>query len=252
MKGRRNLQPVPGAHSPRVSTARRLALTRDSTCRLAPPSGRPALYIFIVVMEATQADIAMEEFFGPVLGKRTAAQASGGEMEEDRAAKTGKPNAGGKGRGIQKGGGGGGRRLPRSNNSGGGQGSQGQAGAETLKLVARTLVHQNEAIAALRQSTGWIWWLRIPEPSPIPAMTAAAQKWKEEIVKKDSRIKDRPLPQVLFWTLLSFIKETVEKMGAEEIQAAKTSGWMTAEGLWHISAGSRRPNAWNRTRRVQR
>ena len=177
-----------------------------------------------------------------MLGKRTAAQASGGELEADRAAKS---------RGIQKGGGGGGRRLPRSNNSGGGQGSQGQAGAETLKLVARTLVHQNEAIAALRQSTGWIWWLRIPEPSPIPAR-AAAQKWKEEIVKKDSRIKDRPLPQVLFWTLLSFIKETVEKMGAEEIQAAKTSGWMTAEGLWHISAGTRRPNAWNRTRRVQR
>ena len=163
----------------------------------------------------------------PVLGKRTAAQASGGELEADRAAKTGKPNAGGKGRGIQKGGG----RRSATPTLQRGQGSQGQAGAEALKLVARTLVHQNEAIAALRQSTGWIWWLRIPEPSPIPAR-AAAQKWKEEIVKKDSRIKDRPLPQVLFWTMISFIKETVERMGEEEIQTAKTSGWMTAEGLW--------------------
>ena len=51
-------------------------------------------------------------------------------------------------------------------------------------------------------------------------------------MKKDSRIRDRPLPQVLFWTMISFIKETVERMGEEEIQKAKTSGWMTAEGLW--------------------
>ena len=107
MKGRRSLQPVLEAHSPRAFTARRFALTRDSTYRPALHSGRPVLFIFIVVMEAIQADAAMEEFFGTVLGKRTAAQASGGELEADRVTKTGKPNAGGKGRGIQKGGGGG-------------------------------------------------------------------------------------------------------------------------------------------------
>ena len=50
--------------------------------------------------------------------------------------------------------------------------------------------------------------------------------------EKDSKLKDRPLPQVLFWTMMSFIKETVERMGEEEIKTAKTSGWMTAEGLW--------------------
>ena len=57
------MQPVLEAHSLRAFTARRFVLTRDSTCRLALHSGRPALCIFIVVMEAIQADVAMEEFF---------------------------------------------------------------------------------------------------------------------------------------------------------------------------------------------
>ena len=217
------------ALSHRASTALNPEHTLDSTCTLALHFGRLASSFSTTAMDTSQADAAMEAFFGPVLGKRTAEQASTGEAD---ATKSGKPNAGGKGRGNPRGGGTGGRRHPRSGNSGNGQGGQGQAGTEVLKLVARTLVHQNEALTALRQSTGWIWWLRIPEPSPIPAMTTAAQKWREEIVKKDSKLKDRPLPQVLFWTMMSFIKETVEKMGEEEIKTAKTSGWMTADGLW--------------------
>ena len=220
------------ALSHRASTALSPEHTLDSTCTLALHFGRLASSLSTTVMEVSQADAAMEAFFGPVLGKRTAEQASTGEADAERATKPGKPNAGGKGRGNPRGGGTGGRRQPRSGNSGSGQDGQGQAGTEVLKLVARTLVHQNEALMALRQSTGWIWWLRIPEPSPIPAMTTAAQKWREEIVKKDSKLKDRPLPQVLFWTMMSFIKETVEKMGEEEIKTAKTSGWMTTDGQW--------------------
>ena len=191
------------ALSHRASTALSPEHTLDSTCTLALHFGRLASSLSTTVMEVSQADAAMEAFFGPVLGKRTAEQASTGEADAERATKSGKPNAGGKGRGNPRGGGTGGRRQPRSGNSGSGQDGQGQAGTEVLKLVARTLVHQNEALMALRQSTGWIWWLRIPEPSPIPAMTTAAQKWREEIVKKESKIKDRPLPQVLFWTMMS-------------------------------------------------
>ena len=64
------------------------------------------------------------------------------------------------------------------------------------------LMHQQESISTLRLSTGWVWWLRIPEPSPIAMMIQAAQVWREEVVKPDSPRRETPIRQAIFWSLI--------------------------------------------------
>ena len=80
------------ALSHRASTALNPEHTLDSTCTLALHFGRLASSFSTTAMDASQADAAMEAFFGPVLGKRTAEQASTGEADAERATKSGKPN----------------------------------------------------------------------------------------------------------------------------------------------------------------
>eukprot|EP00439_Symbiodinium_sp_Y106_P068667 s3189_g11.t1 len=159
-------------------------------------------------MDPTAADASMEELFGPVLGKRpTPATLPPKEEATERPAKAGKPNAGGKGRGAGSQGQGSRGRNQRSQGSGASgqqqQGSQkGQISKDTLKLVTRILMHQQESISTLRLSTGWVWWLRIPEPSPIAMMIQAAQVWREEVVKPDSPHRETPIRQAIFWSLI--------------------------------------------------
>ena len=93
----------------------------------------------------------MEELFGPVLGKRpTPSTLPPKEEATERPAKAGKPNAGGKGRGAGSQGQGPRGRNQRSQGSGGAsgqlqQGSQkGQISKETLKLVTRILMRQQD------------------------------------------------------------------------------------------------------------
>ena len=73
-------------------------------------------------------------------------------------------------------------------------GPQGQITRDTLKLVTRLLLRQQEAISTLRLSTGCVWWLRIPQPTPIPALVQAAQTWREEVVKEGQSLQGHPDP----------------------------------------------------------
>ncbi|CAE7946932.1 unnamed protein product [Symbiodinium sp. KB8] len=154
-------------------------------------------------MEPQVADQAMKEMFGPLLGKRTNPAA---DPEKSTAAERPK---GGKGKGPN--------RRPPGRYRGGGrsfpQGDQDDGiNREAFKLVARALVHQQEAIDTLRLSTGWVWWLRIPEPTVIPTLIEAAELWREQVVKKDSKLKDTPLRQAMFWSLMQFVYNTLEQL----------------------------------------
>ena len=180
----------------------------------------------------------MEELFGPVLGKRpTPATLPPKEEATERPAKAGKPNAGGKGRGAGSQGQGSRGRNQRSQGSGASgqqqQGSQkGQISKDTLKLVTRILMHQQESISTLRLSTGWVWWLRIPEPSPIAMMIQAAQVWREEVVKPDSPHRETPIRQAIFWSLIQYLKLAIQNLGEEGLKEAKASGWALENGDW--------------------
>eukprot|EP00439_Symbiodinium_sp_Y106_P050270 s2592_g6.t1 len=84
-------------------------------------------------------------------------------------------------------------------------------------------MHQQESISTLRLSTGWVWWLRIPEPSPIAMMIQAAQVWREEVVKPDSPHRETPIRQAIFWSLIQYLKLAIQNLGEEGLKEAKTS-----------------------------
>ena len=182
-------------------------------------------------MDPQEAEQTLQEMFGPLLGKRnTPTEDAAKTNPSERPNKTGKQNDGGKGRGHN--------RPPRAPFRGAGrnaQQSQGQSPAvnkEALRLVTRALIHQQEAIDTLRLSTGWIWWLRIPEPSVIPGLIKAGEYWREQVVLKDSKLKDTPLRQAMFWSLLESLGTAIEGMTEAAIKQARESGWMDEQGHW--------------------
>ncbi|CAE7256942.1 unnamed protein product, partial [Symbiodinium sp. KB8] len=181
-------------------------------------------------MEPQAADHALKEMFGPLLGKRaTPTTEPNQQSTAERPNKSGKQNEGGKGKGPNK-------RQPGRYRSGGRNSLQGdQDGGlnrEAFKLVARALVHQQEAIDTLRLSTGWIWWLRIPEPTVIPTLIEAAEMWREQVTKKDSKLRDTPLKQAMFWSLMQFVINTLEQPSEANNTLAKNSGWIDGNGRW--------------------
>ena len=186
-------------------------------------------------MDPTAADASMEELFGPVLGKRpTPSTLPPKEEATERPAKAGKPNAGGKGRGAGSQGQGSRGRNQRSKGSGGASGQQQQGSQKNLE----GLMHQQESISTLRLSTGWVWWLRIPEPSPIAMMIQAAQVWREEVVKPDSPHRETPIRQAIFWSLIQYLKLAIQNLGEEGLKEAKASGWALEDGLPSQSAAA--------------
>ncbi|CAE7581974.1 unnamed protein product [Symbiodinium sp. CCMP2592] len=221
--------------SRRASTVDKPGPIRDNTLPLASRSGKPALLHYNMGMNPAAADSAMEELFGPVMrGKRpTTAEPTDTANAPERQNKASKPNSGGKGKG---------HRYGRGNRSGGQQGGEsqgqthqqrGQQGQqETLRLVTRLLMHHQEAISTLRLSTGWVWWLKIPAPSPIPALVQAAKVWRESVVKPDSKLKNTPIRQAMFWSLIEFIKSSVQSPSEETLKTVKSSGWANDAGLW--------------------
>ena len=181
-------------------------------------------------MEPQAADHALKEMFGPLLGKRATPTVEPDQQSTtERPNKSGKQNEGGKGKGPNK-------RQPGRYRGGGRSSQQGdQDGGlnrETFKLVARALVHQQEAIDTLRLSTGWIWWLRIPEPTVIPTLIEAAELWREQVTKKDSKLRDTPLKQAMFWSLMQFVINTLEQPSEANTTLAKNSGWIDSSGRW--------------------
>ena len=102
-----------------------------------------------------------------------------------------------------------------------------------------------EAIDTLRLSTGWIWWLRIPEPTVIPSLIKAGECWREQVVLKGSKLKDTPLRQAMFWSLMETLGTAIEGMTEAATKQAKESGWVNELGHW-VSAGmgSSRLSKW--------
>ena len=178
------------------------------------------------------ADLTMTEVFGPLLRKRTGPNSDSSQATQpERPTKAGKQNDGGKGRGHQRKG-----RERYGNGTRGsqqqGQGQNSGISKETLRLVTRALIHQQEAIDTLRLSTGWVWWLRIPEPSVVPTLVQAAEVWREQVVLKDSKIQDTPLRQALFWSMMQFLRGTLETMTEANLKLSKDSGWVNEQGHW--------------------
>ncbi|CAE7241161.1 Riok1 [Symbiodinium necroappetens] len=150
------------------------------------------------------------EMFGPLLGKRATPTAEPDQQSTtERPNKSGKQNEGGKGKGPNK-------RQPGRYRGGGRSSLQGD----------------QEAIDTLRLSTGWIWWLRIPEPTVIPTLIEAAELWREQAVKKDSKLQDTPLKQAMFWSMMQFVINTLEQLSEANTTLAKNSGWIDSSGRW--------------------
>ena len=76
------------------------------------------------------------------------------------------------------------------------------------------------------ESTGWVWWLQTPQPSPIPTLVQAAQTWREEVVKQDSRLKETPIGPAVYWALIQHLKQAIQGLGEDGLKEAKTSGWL--------------------------
>eukprot|EP00439_Symbiodinium_sp_Y106_P029439 s6551_g3.t1 len=143
--------------SPLVFTVPSLTPTRGNTLPLVSLSGKPACSCCLVDMNVQDADQAMQELFGPLLGKRnTPAEDAAKESQTERPSKAGRQNDGGKGRGHN-------RRL---------------------------------------------------------------------VVLKDSKLKDTPLRQAMFWSFMEFLGTTLENMSEAAIKQAKDSGWLNEQGHW--------------------
>ena len=49
---------------------------------------------------------------------------------------------------------------------------------------------------------------------------------------KDSKLKDTPLRQAMFWSFMEFLGTTLENMSEAAIKQAKDSGWLNEQGHW--------------------
>ena len=55
-----------------------------------------------------------------------------------------------------------------------------------MLLIARLLLRQDEAISVMRQSTGFVLWVRTTPSVIIPKIVGVAKVWKEQTTKADS------------------------------------------------------------------
>eukprot|EP00439_Symbiodinium_sp_Y106_P021374 s9571_g2.t1 len=135
-------------------------------------------------MEETQVAAAMQEVFGPVLGKRLL-EPDLGTPQTDRPAKATKPGEAkgkGKGKGKKK------AQTRRLSSSASGFNEEPDWYAEAIALMSRMMIRQEDVLTILRQSTGWVWWLRVQAPTIVPDLFQAAQVWKKEVTDPKSRM----------------------------------------------------------------
>ena len=143
------------------------------------------------------------------------------DKEKDRPSKTPKTeNANGKGKGHRRGG----RTAGASDGSW--EGSQRSSRKSMVPdapptegmmlLIARLLLRQDEAISVMRQSTGFVLWLRTTPAVIIPKIVGVAKVWKEQTTKADSPAPQSTLRSTLLWTMLHQCLLYVDQISKEE------------------------------------
>ncbi|CAE7214910.1 unnamed protein product [Symbiodinium sp. CCMP2592] len=202
--------------------------------RLEPCVTPPARHISQIKMEDSQVAAAFSEVFGPVLGKRML-EVDVTTAQQDRPTKTNKPGAPkgkGKGKGKKK------YQASRFSSSANGSNEEPDWYAEAIALMSRMLIRQEDVMAVLRQSTGWVWWLRVPAPTVVPDLFQAAQVWKKEIANPQSPMTGTSLRSALLWCILHKLCLTMQAEDQAQIDLAMKNGWCTKDQMWVYQAWS--------------
>ena len=105
----------------------------------------------------SQTSTAFQEVFGPVLGKRLHDEdlPDPSDKGTTRPPKTSKQQAQPKGKGK-------------------GKGKKARGQPALLQLSQWFQRGAGLVLRVLRQSTGWVWWLKVPEPTLVPDLFQAA------------------------------------------------------------------------------
>ena len=103
-----------------------------------------------------------------------------------------------------------------------------------MLLIARLLLRQDEAISVMRQSTGFVLWVRTTPAVIIPKIVGVAKVWKEQTTKADSPAPQSTLRSTLLWTMLHQCLLYVDQISKEEEtkQHAIQQGWLRSPGQW--------------------
>ena len=177
-------------------------------------------------MEESLAAAAMHEVFGPVLVKRLLDTKE--ETAEDRPTKAGKPGqpkGKGKGKGKKK-------ASNRFSGSASGSSEEQDWYAEAIMLLGRMMVRQEDVLHVIRQSTGWVWWMRVSAPTLVPDLFQAAQVWKKEITNPQSPMAGTSLRSSLLWCILHKLTLTLQSEEQALLEMAVQNGWYTKEQTW--------------------
>ena len=179
-------------------------------------------------MEETQVAAAMQEVFGPVLGKRLL-EPDLGTPQTDRPAKATKPGEAkgkGKGKGKKK------AQTRRLSGSASGFNEEQDWYAEAIVLMSRMMIRQEDVLTILRQSTGWVWWLRVQAPTIVPDLFQAAQVWKKEVTDPKSRMAGTSLRSALLWCILHRLSLALQSDDTAQLELAMQNGWCTKDKAW--------------------
>ena len=178
-------------------------------------------------MEETQV-AAMQEVFGPVLGKRLL-EPDLGTPQTDRPAKATKPGEAkgkGKGKGKKK------AQTRRLSGSASGFNEEQDWYAEAIVLMSRMMIRQEDVLTILRQSTGWVWWLRVQAPTIVPDLFQAAQVWKKEVTDPKSLMAGTSLRSALLWCILHRLSLALQSEDTAQLELAMQNGWCTKDKTW--------------------
>ena len=180
----------------------------------------------------SQTSTAFQEVFGPVLGKRLHDEdlPDPSDKGTTRPPKTSKQQAQPKGKGKGKGKKHGGNQ--RFYNSASGSNAEPDWYAEAIQLMGRMMVRQEDVLHVLRQSTGWVWWLKVPEPTLVPDLFQAAQVWKKEVTKPQSPMAHTSLRSSLLWCILHKLTLTLQLEDKALLEMAVQNGWVTRDQKW--------------------
>ena len=242
-----------------VSTVKRPRPTLHSICTTAHPCGRPVFWACTMVFSPAELDASMEEAFGPIIDtlqyKRQADPPTTGLSRESKSARgdgdPDKTKGAPKGQGWPKGRGRG-KTTPTPQGAGGSRGGFGGSGGSQdraeppdslTRVMARALIQQADAIAVLRQSTAWIFFLQTALPSVVPTLGKAAARWRAQVNDEGSEIFGLGLRVVLIWALFNVLRQTLEEPPAELLADARDRKWLNQTGAWVFLRWNRKTKA---------
>ncbi|CAE7731851.1 atxn2, partial [Symbiodinium microadriaticum] len=223
------------------------------------PDEEPVFWACTMVFSPAELDASMEEAFGPIIDtlqyKRQADPPTTGLSRESKSARgdgdPDKTKGAPKGQGWPKGRGRG-KTTPTPQGAGGSRGGFGGSGGSQdraeppdslTRVMARALIQQADAIAVLRQSTAWIFFLQTALPSVVPTLGKAAARWRAQVNDEGSEIFGLGLRVVLIWALFNVLRQTLEEPPAELLADARDRKWLNQTGAWVFLRWNRKTKA---------